>query len=75
MKRDELKVVIKEIINEIGFASQGFASDEEVKATMDEGNEIDTLYDALAKVPSFEKLGMDRQGELAMKILKMIKKG
>lgn len=44
-------------------------------STLNEGKEIDVLYEALLSVPSFKNLGMDRQGELTMKIMKMIQKG
>lgn len=43
--------------------------------SLNEGTEIDVLYKHLRMVPSFKNLGMDRQGELSIKILKLIKKG
>ena len=34
---------------------------------------IDLIYNQLMKVPDFKKLSMDRQGEISMKVLAMIK--
>jgi len=34
---------------------------------------IDVIYNQLMKVPEFKKLSMDRQGEISMKVLAMIK--
>jgi hypothetical protein len=36
------------------------------------GKTIDNIYKHLMMVPEFKKLGMDRQGEISMKVLSMI---
>lgn len=35
---------------------------------------VDDVYNALSKVKGFDKLGMDQQGEITMKVEKMLKK-
>ena len=37
------------------------------------GKTIDNIYKHLMMVPEFKKLSMDRQGEISMKVLAMIK--
>jgi hypothetical protein len=39
---------------------------------LSEEKTIDLIYKHLMMVPDFKKLSMDRQGEISMKVLKMI---
>lgn len=41
---------------------------------LNEGKLVDSVYKALAKVPEFKNLSMDRQGEISIAVEKMIKK-
>jgi len=38
-----------------------------------QGKTVDLIYNQLMKVPDYKRLSMDRQGEIAMKVLMMIK--
>jgi hypothetical protein len=45
-----------------------------IEEKLNEGKLTDAVYKALAKIPEFKNLSMDRQGEISMAVEKMIKK-
>jgi hypothetical protein len=51
----------------------GMKADIEKKYGTIQVKTVDLIYNNLMKVPDYKKLSMDRQGEIAMKVLMMIK--
>ena len=39
---------------------------------LNEGKLVDAVYKALMKIPEFKQLSMDQQGEISVKVQKMI---
>jgi hypothetical protein len=66
---------IKKYLNEGMFDKKmsSMKADIEKKYGTIQGKTVDLIYNHLMKVPEYKKLSMDRQGEIAMKVLMMIK--
>lgn len=66
---------IEKYLNEGVFDKRmsSMKADIEKKYGTIQGKTVDLIYNQLMKVPDYKKLSMDRQGEIAMKVLMMIK--
>lgn len=45
---------------------------DKIENKLNETKLVDKVYKALEKIPEFKNLSMDRQGEISIKIVKMI---
>ena len=45
---------------------------EKINNKLNEAKLVDKIYKALEKIPEFKNLSMDRQGEISVKVQKMI---